>query len=117
MYKYIYKITLTKGSLKDKIYIGKHTTNNLDDGYKGSGVIVNKYYKKYPNDYIKEIICYCDTDNELNNKEKELIDYYRQFDNCLNIHPGGKGGSYYQTKETREKNFKDTIRKKYTCIF
>ena len=44
-FKYCYKITLTQGSLKDKIYFGQHCTNKLDDEYKGRGRKLNDYYK------------------------------------------------------------------------
>lgn len=64
-YRYIYKITCTAGSFKGKFYYGQHTTENLDDGYKGSGRKINDYYKKYPNDYIKEIISFHNSQEEL----------------------------------------------------
>ena len=57
---YIYKITLLCGSLKNKYYLGKHTTSNWKDGYVGSGKIVQDYFKKYGRKknitYKKEII-------------------------------------------------------------
>ena len=46
-YYYTYKITCLKGSLKGHYYYGQHTTDNLDDGYCGNGIIIKKYYKKY----------------------------------------------------------------------
>ena len=69
IYRYIYKITCTAGSFKDKFYFGQHTTDNLDDGYKGSGRKIGNYYKKHPNDYIKEIISFYNSQEELNKAE------------------------------------------------
>ena len=89
-YYYIYKITCTAGSLKDYYYIGQHKTTNLDDGYKGSGVMINKYYQKHPNDYIKEILCWCKDENELNEKEDFYVgNLYDTDPLCLNLCAGG----------------------------
>lgn len=91
MYYYIYKITLTKGKFKNHYYIGQHKTDNMDDGYKGSGILVNKYYKKYPNDFIKEILCYCKDKDELNKAEDFYVgDLYKTDPLCLNLIAGGK---------------------------
>ena len=105
IYRYIYKIICTAGSFKDYFYYGKHTTSNINDGYKGCGKKLRDYYKKYPNDYIKEIICFCNTEEELNNKEKEIISKYLNNKYCLNIAKGGDGGyiEHIVTEETRNK--------------
>lgn len=97
IYRYIYKITCTAGSFKGKFYFGKHTTDNLDDGYKGSGTKICKYYKKHPNDYIKEIIAFYNTDEELNKAEFDIIEPYLNTDKCLNMCSGGNVN--YPTKE------------------
>lgn len=93
MYYYIYKITCTAGSLKNKFYFGQHTTENLDDNYKGTGAILKKYYKKHPNDYIKEIIAFYNNQEELNKAEYDIIHPYLGDSNCLNLRDGGNCGT------------------------
>lgn len=71
MYYYIYEI---KNKLNGKTYIGQHRTNDLNDGYMGSGVILKQAFKKYGKEnFLKKILCYCNNQNELNDKEIELI--------------------------------------------
>ena len=102
VYRYIYKITCTSGTFKDKFYFGQHTTENLNDGYKGSGTLLKKYYKKYPNDYIKSIICFCKSQQQLDEREKECIAKYINHQDCLNIAAGGLG-QHFQSEETKRK--------------
>ena len=92
MYRYIYKITCTAGTFKDKFYFGQHTTANLDDNYKGSGTLLLNYYKKYPEDYIKEIISFHNTVDDLNKAEYEIIHAYLNNPMCLNLRDGGNMG-------------------------
>lgn len=108
---YIYKITLLKGSLAGHYYYGQHRTNNLNDGYAGSGVKVTEYFKKYGKiehqTYIKEIIAFYNNDKELNEAEYNLIgDKYQNDELCLNLVPGGLG--HNMTIETRIKISKST---------
>ena len=106
-YFYIYKIIFLKGTLKDKYYIGKRTTYNSNfenDGYFGSGIICNKYYKKYPpvigETIIKEILEVCNSKEELIECEKKWIgDLYITDKNCVNLKKGGIGGWEPMRKE------------------
>lgn len=109
---YTYKITLLKGSLAGHYYYGQHRTDNLNDGYAGSGRKIKNYYKKYGKiehqTYIKEIISFYNNENELNQAEKDLIgDKYKTDELCLNLIPGGTGKGrnkgYKHSIETRQK--------------
>lgn len=107
-YYYTYKITLLKGSKEGYYYFGKRQCNILPDNYAGSGKIVLDYYKKYGKiegeTYIKEIIAFYDSPEDLNKAEFELIgDKYTTDALCLNLKRGGEGGGGPQTDETRAK--------------
>lgn len=108
IYRYIYKITCTAGSFKDKFYFGQHTTENLDDNYHGSGRKLQRYYKKYPNDYIKEIISFYDSQEELNKAEYDIIHPHLNNNMCLNLMEGG-GNTGSPSIETRIKISKSLL--------
>jgi len=66
----IYK---TINLLNGKIYVGQHNTS-ADDGYLGSGLILNRAIKKYGKNYFhREILDFCNSQEELNKKEIEWI--------------------------------------------
>lgn len=104
-YRYIYKITCTTGSFKGKFYFGQHTTNKLNDDYKGSGKKLSDYYKKYPNDYVKEIISFHDTQDDLNDAEYKIIKPWLNHPMCLNLCDGGGAFNWwnYLSDEEKEK--------------
>jgi len=90
-YHFIYKTT---NILSGRYYIGMHSTDNLDDGYLGSGkrlrYSINKYGKE---NFIREILEFCKTREELKNKESEIINLNEiaKID-CINLKVGGEGG-------------------------
>ena len=88
-FNYIYLITNT---LNNKIYIGKHSTDNLDDGYMGSGKLIKKAIQKYGiENFTKEYLAFCDTEEKLNWLEKFYIKKYKARENGYNLTDGGDG--------------------------
>lgn len=111
-YYYTYKITCLKGSLKDHYYFGQHTTTNLNDGYCGSGIKLQNYYKKYGAEenvtYTKEIIKFYTTPEELNQAEYELIgDKYDSDNMCLNLRAGG---DMYGMSDSTKRKISDKLK-------
>lgn len=104
-YNYIYIVVCTNknSTLYGHYYIGKHSTNNLNDNYIASGIKIKKYLKKYPNDYYRKILEYSNTEEELNNLEYNYIHGLLNTSKCLNLVEGGGGGSRQYTEEMRKK--------------
>lgn len=91
MYYIVYKTT---NLINDKIYIGVHKTEDLDDGYLGSGTYINKAIKKYGKEnFSKDIIAICDSEEEMYEIEKLLVNkVFLTFFSTYNIMNGGEGG-------------------------
>jgi hypothetical protein len=68
---YLYEI---KNKLNGKIYIGIHSTENIDDGYMGSGSLIMKAIEKYgKHNFTKTILEYCDNRELLVELEKKIV--------------------------------------------
>lgn len=102
-FNYIYLIT---NILDGKIYIGKHSTDNLDDGYMGSGVALHRAYNKYGIEHFtKKILAYADTLEKLNWFERYYIKKYNaKSSKGYNLTNGGDGKvGCFITEETKKK--------------
>lgn len=97
-FHFLYKTTST---FNGKFYIGIHSTDNLEDGYLGSGRRLLKDIKSYGKDkYEREILEFFNTREELEKREAEIVtpilmeNWY-----CLNVAEGGnnykKGDKLY----------------------
>ena len=109
-FNYIYKITnITNG----KIYIGKHSTDDLNDGYMGSGKIIKQAIKKYGiENFKKEYLVFCDKEDKLNWFERFYIRKYGSTNGNIgyNITKGGGGIlGYKHTEEEKKKISKPGI--------
>ena len=107
-YRYIYKIKCLSDNKewKNKYYIGQHSTNNMDDGYAGSGVKINEYYKKfgkiegvtYEKIILKDNI---KTETDLDKYERQYIEKELGKKKCLNI---SEGGGDFRRRRKKEAN-------------
>ncbi len=97
MKKKHYLVYKTTNLVNGKIYIGKHETDNLDDGYLGSGILIQRAIEKYgEQNFKREILFECSSQEEMNAKEAELVneDFLNRND-VYNIKLGGQGGWDY----------------------
>lgn len=91
-YNYLYKIT---NNITGKIYIGVHATDNLDDGYMGSGrLIVHAIEKHGIENFTKTILQTFDSIDEMYKAESVVVnEEFVKDRNTYNMRPGGIGGS------------------------
>ena len=91
-YHFIYKTT---NLINGKYYIGMHSTNDLKDGYLGSGKYLWYSIRKYGKENFKcEILEHLNNRDELSQREKEIITEDLIKDPlCMNLKLGGRGGN------------------------
>jgi hypothetical protein len=90
-YHYIYKTT---NIINGKYYIGMHSTDNLNDGYIGSGKRLWYSIKKYGKENFKcEILEMLPDRFSLKEREKEVVnESILKEKMCMNLKLGGDGG-------------------------
>lgn len=101
MFYTIYQITDTTNGF---IYIGKHQTKKLEDGYMGSGKrLVYAVNKRGLDKFTKSILFVFDTESEMNLKEAEIVtpEFLKRPD-VYNLCEGGKGGWGYLNDSSPE---------------
>ena len=94
MYYFCYKTTNT---INGKTYTGVHQTDNLNDGYFGSGTGIKRAIAKYGyENFQREILKYFDNHTEMYEYEAEIIteDVVKDT-NTYNDTLGGKGGWFH----------------------
>lgn len=94
MYGYVYKTT---NLINGKIYIGRHKSKKFDKWYFGSGAKIRQALSEYGDEnFAVEILYYCESEDELNEKEKEAIIAYESRDpeKGYNIDQGGTKGNW-----------------------
>jgi hypothetical protein len=108
-----YILYKTTNLVNDKTYIGIHKTNNLDDGYLGSGFALLEAVEKYGKENFKrEILEFCNSYDELLELEKIYVDinWVRDKSN-YNLKTGGQSSGIL-SEESKNK-ISETLKKKY----
>jgi hypothetical protein len=119
MFYTIYKIT---NLIDGKVYIGKHQTKDLNDGYMGSGKFIRRAIAKHGiKNFRKEILFQFDNEVNMNVKETELVtEEFCLREDTYNLCVGGNGGfSYINLNQIRngfEKTMTDEQVKSKTLI-
>lgn len=87
---YVYQIT---NLINGKYYIGKHSTDDIDDNYFGSGTLLRAAFKKYgKGNFEKYVLQFCDTEEDAYKLEGELVTTDQINDPmCYNMTTGGLG--------------------------
>lgn len=90
-YHFIYKTT---NVLSGKYYLGMHSTDDLNDGYMGSGKRLRYSINKYGKENHKvEIVEFVETRAELKVREAEIVNLNEiAKEECINLCVGGTGG-------------------------
>jgi hypothetical protein len=99
-FHFIYKTT---NLLTGKYYIGMHSTDDLEDGYMGSGKRLRYSLNKYgAESHKREILEFFDSRHELAAKEREVVnlDLIAKED-CMNLKVGGEGGGTFTVEQQR----------------
>lgn len=99
----VYKTT---NLLNGKIYVGKDSKNNPN--YLGSGVLLAKALRKHGRqNFIKETLCYCNSIEELNEKEIFYIESLNSRNSKIgyNVAFGGEGNDHFRKTGKDNHNF------------
>lgn len=91
----IHIVYKTTNLINQRYYVGKHTTNNLNDEYLGSGKLLCQAVSKYGKENFKREILYIfETEADAFLKEAEIVNVDLISDPmCYNLAPGGCGGN------------------------
>lgn len=97
-FHFIYK---TINLLSGKYYIGMHSTDNLDDGYMGSGKRLRYSINKHGvENHVREILEFVDSREELKKREEEIVNLNEiAKEECMNLKVGGEGGFTLDTQK------------------
>jgi group I intron endonuclease len=94
MHYYLYKVT---NLVNSRFYVGVHKTRDMDDGYMGSGKVIQQAIEKYGiENFQKEILEVFDNSKAMYDREKEIVtEEFLKTEDVYNLRLGGNGGWEY----------------------
>lgn len=97
MFYYLYEI---RNKINGKIYVGVHKTENINDGYMGSGKVIRNAIIKYGIENFEKVILETFENAEaMYAREEEIVnDKFLLRDDVYNLKCGGLGGFDYLNK-------------------
>ena len=107
----VYRTTCT---VTGKFYIGRHSTNDLNDKYRGSGKLIALSLKKYGvENHTRDILEICESRKAAVIREEEIITAEMLANPmCLNLKPGGEGGGGAKWSEESKQRLSETLKGK-----
>ena len=101
MHHYVYQV---ENVINHKIYVGKHSTADMNDGYMGSGTLLSKAIAKYGiENFRKTIIREFETEDEALLFEAQIVDEnFVSRDDTYNLNLGGNGSWHAVNADTPE---------------
>jgi hypothetical protein len=104
-FHFIYKTLNIKNG---KFYIGMHSTNDLDDGYWGSGDLLRSSIRHHGKEYhVREILEFLPDRASLDLREQEIVNSDLIKDpHCMNLQIGGGSGFGFSEERLKEISLK-----------
>ena len=111
-YHFIYKTT---NLLSGRYYIGMHSTDDLNDGYLGSGTYLRRSINKHGKEnHSIEILEFLNSREELAARERELVSLQEiAKKECMNLKVGGDGGFTVEAQKKGRISYSINYREKY----
>lgn len=108
-----YIIYETTNEINGKKYRGIHKTNNINDGYLGSGIALEQSLEKYgKQNFSRQILEFCSSYEELIEKEKVYVDENWVKDKSnYNLKTGGQSSGILS--EDSKNKISETLKRKY----